>query len=104
MSVAMRIEVEKKIISALVKQSIEAGYLITVHNGEEDTIEHSISHDDIMKSIMTTDEEWLYMYKPGEKNYFGWVYLVYGNDGWDVISDYTTNLEHIWYDALRKVC
>ena len=22
----------------------------------------------------------------------GWVYLVYGNDGWDVLADYTVNL------------
>jgi len=25
----------------------------------------------------------------------GWVYFVYGNDGWDVVSDYTTNLEAV---------
>ncbi len=25
----------------------------------------------------------------------GWVRFIYGNDGWDVISDYTTNLEPV---------
>jgi hypothetical protein len=24
---------------------------------------------------------------------FGWVRFIYGNGGWDVINDYTTNLE-----------
>jgi hypothetical protein len=26
---------------------------------------------------------------------FGWVRFIYGNDGWDVINDYTTNLEPV---------
>jgi hypothetical protein len=28
-------------------------------------------------------------------NSIGWVYCVFGNDGWDVISDYTTNLDDL---------
>lgn len=31
----------------------------------------------------------------------GWVYVVMGNDGWDVISDYTTNLEPLMSGANR---
>lgn len=42
---------------------------IFVHAKEGELIE-----DDALKSI-------------------GWVYCVFGNDGWDVISDYTTKLD-----------
>jgi hypothetical protein len=28
-----------------------------------------------------------------DRDAHGWVRFVYGNDGWDVVSDYTTNLE-----------
>ena len=37
----------------------------------------------------------------GKINSIGWVYLVFGNDGWDVISDYTTNLEFLMGEALK---
>lgn len=29
----------------------------------------------------------------------GWVRMIYGNDGWDVMADYTTNLEDVLTDA-----
>jgi hypothetical protein len=46
---------------------------------------------------METDDDRLFVYKvdgpKGRRDWFGWVFFVYGNDGYDVISDYTTNLE-----------
>lgn len=49
----------------------------------------ALSHQNI-KDITIVRYERLYVFKPGEKKPFAWVYFVYGNDGWDVISDYTT--------------
>jgi hypothetical protein len=43
--------------------------------------------------LMSTDEDYLMVYEPGKKERLGWIHLVYGNDGYDVVSDYTTNLE-----------
>lgn len=113
MSVKMRQEIERKIIKAFVTQAIEAGYNITVDDGEEYPLRNSTSVSEIMKAIMTTDEDrlWIdaklthsYLENLKEDVYYvnsalGWVYLVYGNDGWDVIADYTTNLEHLMTEA-----
>lgn len=96
MSVKMRQEVERKIAEALVKSALAEGYIISVYNGDDETspfrtCEKVISH------MFATDEDRLYLWKDGKR--FGWVFFVYGNDGWDVISDYTVNLEHIMAEA-----
>ena len=53
-----------------------------------------------MAAMFTTDEDRLWFSRPEDENLkgspernHGWVYFVYSNDGHDVISDYTTNLE-----------
>jgi hypothetical protein len=95
MSVKMRQEVERKIAAALIDSALKAGYTITVNDGEEDVLKRSASADAILKAMFTTDEDRLYLHAQNAKATFGWVLFIYGNDGWDVISDYTTNLEPI---------
>lgn len=99
MSVKMRIEVEKKIVLQAAKSLIEAGFAISIDNGDNDgedfELAHSIDLEAIEREMYQTDEEHFYVAKANDGKIIGWVYLVYGNDGWDVISDYTTNLESI---------
>lgn len=98
MSVQMRIEVEKKVIRAFVEAAIKDGCAITVKCCDESTeIKRSTDVDAIMAAIMAGDEDRLYVRKDDKP--FGWVYCVYGNDGYDVISDYTTNLEYLMGEA-----
>lgn len=113
MSVRMRQEVEHKIIRAALLSIVSAGYFVTADNGEEDVIENRTDVDVIMRAMFTTDDEWLHISildtsvpldgpvrEPKERyKVIGWVYLVYGNDGYDVINDYTTNLEQLLQDA-----
>ena len=53
----------------------------------------------IKNALMTTDDDYLYisrqMMNPPRSVFtrIGWVHLVYGNEGWTVIRDYTVNLE-----------
>jgi hypothetical protein len=94
MSVKMRQEVERKIATALVKEALAAGYTITVDYGDGETGKLS-SLKAILKGMFQGDEDRLHMYNPTNDQYIGWVYFVYGNDGYDVISDYTVNLEPI---------
>ena len=91
-SVKNRIALERKIVKALVKAALDAGYFCGVHDGEQLTLKHCDNISTIMEHLFTTDEDCLRIY---DKNttVIGWVRLVYGNDGWDVICDYTTNLE-----------
>jgi len=93
MSVKMRQLVEKEIATAFIKEALKANYSITVYDSEEDTLIRSKDKTSILKAMFTSDDDRLYLYKDGAKDYYGWVWFIYGNDGWDVISDYTTNLD-----------
>jgi hypothetical protein len=102
MSVKMRQRVEKMIARRLIRDAISAGYTINVYNGGDtnELPEPSDNLKTILGAMFATDDERLLLYKEGRR--CGWVWFVYGNDGWDVISDYTTNLEHIM-DGANKV-
>jgi hypothetical protein len=98
MSVEMRQEVERKIAAALITQSLAAGYRLTIDNGGGEEFAPSTDAEHILREMFATDEEHLLFYNEEGKK-VGWVYFVYGNDGWDVISDYSTNLEPVMTEA-----
>jgi hypothetical protein len=100
MSVKMRQRVERNIARRLILDGLAAGYTIKVHNGEELLMPFNQVAKQILSLMFSVDEEHLLFYKDDKK--IGWVLFVYGNDGWDVISDYSTNLEDIMAGA-RKV-
>ncbi len=92
-----RIATEKAVIKAFVKSALADGCKISVYDGEAYPLTKSADLGAVMKAIMSTDEDHLFIWKDGKR--IGWVFLVYGNDGWDVISDYTVNLEPLMVDA-----
>jgi hypothetical protein len=94
--VAMR-QVEKKIVRKVIKDALAAGYALTVHNGGDTVLEPSTNASEILETMFATDDEYLVYYKEGKR--VGWVYFVYGNDGWDVVCDHTTNLEEVMQGA-----
>lgn len=96
MSAVMRREVERKIAEALINEGIAAGYSIMVNNGEECT-DPSTDVNVVLEAMFSVDEEHLVFYKEGKR--VGWVFFVYGNGGWDVICDYSTNLDPIMTEA-----
>jgi hypothetical protein len=110
-----RIQIEKRIARRVVRHLLQAGYRLTVDNGG-DTYEIPYTYDfkTIVGAMFATDDERLVaeMVPPAidagsaawaaykailgdRKTIKGWVYFVYGNDGYDVISDYTLNLEQV---------
>jgi hypothetical protein len=110
MSVKMRIEVEKKIIGQFVKDALTAGHKLSVSLERgydlDEMLIASTDHDKIMEEAFAGDECHIFVHnnedptvEDGRLIADGWVYCVYGNDGWDVISDYTTNLEHLLQEA-----
>jgi hypothetical protein len=107
-SVKMRQKVEREIAEATVDALLKAGYLLGVNDGEETTLHHSRSKDAVLAHMFTTDEDWLLVYEDADQDdplnvepgtaddkADWWVRFVYGNDGWDVISDYCTALEDV---------
>ena len=96
--------VEKINVKRCIGDLLKAGYSISVDDGEKTTLRRSTDRKAIFAAMGTTDEDWLCVHKadqpiaPGDndtRNSFGWVRFIYGNDGWDVINDYTTNLEPV---------
>ena len=98
-----RIRIEKEIATQFVKDAIAAGYWLALDNGgDELEVKPTGNTDVILAAMFEVDDEHLYVYPAGkvkDEDSIGWVYFVYGNDGWDVINDYTTNLEPIMAGA-----
>jgi hypothetical protein len=105
MSVKMRQEIERKIATAIIESALAAGFSLGVNNGEEITLDNSTDKVKILAALFTTDDDYLLVRRrtglqpAGAFTAFGWVRLIYGNDGHDVVNDYTTNLESIMTEA-----
>ena len=93
----MRMAIERRIVKRTVTDLIEAGYTLSVYDGENESAKTSTDYKLLHNALMETDEDFLNVWKDGKR--VGWVRFTYGNDGYDVISDYTISLE----DALKGV-
>lgn len=87
------VEVERKIATRIIEDALARGLLITVNNGgDEDEIFLSNDKDAILENMFAADDDRLSFFSQGNtKEHIGWVHLVYGNEGYDVISDYIVN-------------
>lgn len=94
-SVKIRQKVEREIVSAAVHALLKAGFLLNTDYGDSDVLDKpTADRDTIIKELFQGDDDRIYVYTADDlKAPEGWVWAVYGNDGWDVISDYTVNLE-----------
>lgn len=88
-----RIAIEKQIARATVQALIDATFTVTMNDGEDDTVIQSTNVKEIVGAMFTTDEDYLFAYDAITGKKIGMVYFVYGNDGYDVINDYSTSLE-----------
>ena len=86
-----RILVEYAVVSSLVDELLEQGCLISINDGDGIALRKSTNRNAILSSIMSVDEEHLIVYH--QTGRLGSIFLVYGNDGWDVVNDYSTSLE-----------
>lgn len=92
MNLKTRIKIEKAIVKAIVTNAIELGYTVSVYDGEEWCLRRSDDVKTIIAATFSTDLDCLcFREKTDEAKRVGTVQLVYGNDGFDVISDYTSN-------------
>ena len=89
-NLAKRIMTERRICSALIKQVLADGHALSVFDGEEWTVDNSRDAAVIRYALFTTDSDELVVSDLAKKR-IGWFSLIYGNDGYDVISDYTAN-------------
>lgn len=95
-----RMEIERAICGRLVLALLAAGYALRADQEGEWGGPRSEDAREIAGQLFACDMEDIFVYRPSGDSptgWFrcGWVQLVYGNDGHDVISDYTTNLEAV---------
>jgi hypothetical protein len=86
-----RLAIEDLIRRKLVQSMLAQGFLITVNDGEEDVVMECGDFETIVVAMDSTDEDQLYFWRNGLNA--GFVRLIYGNDGWDVINDHSTRLD-----------
>ena len=98
--VKARQRIEQTIALVTAQVLLDAGFLLGVNDGEEVTLKWSRSIYKVQEALFTTDEDYLYVYidrdqddplnveRDPRPDY--WIRFVYGNDGLDVISDYSS--------------
>lgn len=87
--------IEEKITQKVIELAIAAGFELRVNDGEETVTPRTQDKGVLFGAMFSTDEDYLLFYMPGVKKRVGWVMFVYGNDGTDVISDYSTSLDDL---------
>jgi hypothetical protein len=87
-----RIAAEKAITKALCKAILAEGYKIRVFDGEDWHKNQTVAQ--AVENAMAVDESRIYAYTVNDENkavYHASWFMVYGNDGYDVICDYSVN-------------
>lgn len=92
--ITVRMLVERAVIRRAVTDLLAAGYLVAVHDGEA-LLDPRREVGAVMADIMSVDEESLCVYRSLPGKPFASIYLVHGNDGWDVMADYSISLEGV---------
>lgn len=91
-----RCRMELQIVDKLLELAKAAGYAMKIIQYEE---EGEKTPEDVKDALFNLDEAHLEFYKDGKR--VGWVFLVFGNDGFDLISDYTCRLEEFLKPAIE---
>lgn len=97
--IQLRIDIEKKIVRAFCLAAMDAGYTCQINNGDDETGPFS-NLTLALKHLFLTDQDVITLYDHFGKQ-SGWAHMVYGNDGWDVIHDYSINVESLMAEPHR---
>ncbi len=98
MDTETRIQIETVIVRNAMDSLIEQGYSVAtyVDSDMSELSSPTRSTDEIMDLLMESDEDTVIVSMGRSR--IGTLQFVYGNDGWDVLSDYSTALE----DTLQR--
>lgn len=101
MNVELRKKIEREIATKVVDCVLARDYDVTVDNGgDQAELTCCKDRETILKAMFATDEETL-SFRNRHNEWCGEVDLVYGNNGWDVIADYSVRLEETIKPALE---
>lgn len=89
---ALEIAVVRRLLAAL----IGAGYYVKADNGEDPEFVGNI--DEMVEVLFACDSANIFVARDGKKSF---IFLVMGNDGYDVVNDYGVSLEEIVNPVIR---
>ena len=96
-----RRQTERIIVRAILTKAKREGYAISLDNGEEIIkLSPLKTVKAMLEECFSVDDEALLLETGGKK---GWVRLVYGNTGFDVICDYSPRLDDV-LDTILELC
>ena len=108
-----RMAMEKEVVEAVIDALLAAGYEIQVDDGFDVESRASTNKDDVIGALFSKNERgyWtcnfdeadLLAQKAQPPHHTSFVRLVFGNNGWDVISNYGMALDEILKPAM-EVC
>lgn len=94
--IKIRQRVEREIVTAAIDSLLKSSYTLNTDYGDGMVLDSPTGdRAAILTALFQGDDDRIYVYENFEPKPFAWVWAVYGNDGYDVISDYTVNLEPI---------
>ena len=95
-----RRSIELKIVRETLRQLRGVGMELAADNGEDQT-HYGVIDQELIENLFATDEAQLLTRAHGVTPSF--VYFVFGNDGYDVISDYGVSLEGTMEKVMKYV-
>lgn len=90
-SIRSRAAIERAIVRSLLEEFHEQGFTFLVDDGGEERIACRTKTEALDALINTDDDQLGIVNDKGQT--IGWIRLVYGNDGWDVMADWHVGLE-----------
>jgi hypothetical protein len=84
--------IERRVVSKLVKDALQSGYRLAVDDGKKIS-EKYVKYQEVMQRLFKAGNEFL-VYFNEQEQFIGWVNLIHdGSNGYDVITNYTKNVE-----------
>lgn len=83
-------QMDMKIAKQIVTDALYRKYTVSVNDGEEWTVKRSSDFNQIIEALASTGED-LLKFRSESGEALGTVYLVWGNCGWDLITDHSAN-------------
>jgi hypothetical protein len=91
----IRIECEREIVRATIEAAIARGFkLAHVDDGD---IVPTPDVDAAVEAVFAVDTA--HVFFGDQESGYSWLFFVLGNSGWDVLSDYTTDLDNAVKDT-----
>lgn len=87
---------EQQVMRQCIADLLEAGYWLTLNNGGDDfEIPWTKDGEIVFNAMRQADEDILWCKTDPNSKGGKIVYFIYGNDGYDVINDYSSSLEEV---------